>query len=94
MAARRAWVVFIDDQNKLQQDYDLGNMYMPLEESKRLLSVFFRESHAVEAAKYLASQYPGKDVHVLKQTLGFSCQPKPVETKEWTDDGHFLPITK
>lgn len=92
MAARRAWVVFVDDGGHLQQDYDLGNMYIPIEEHRRLLSVFFRETHAIEAAKYLATQYPGKDVHVLKQTIGFSCQPKPVEHKEWTDEGHFIPV--
>lgn len=93
MAARKAWVVFVDNQNYLTQDHDIGNMYMPYgEEHRRLLSVFFRETHAIEAAKYLATQYPGKDVHVLKQTIGFSCQPKPVEHKEWTDEGHFIPV--
>lgn len=95
MAARRAWVIFIDSTNNFVQSDTVGGMYTPYrDENKELLSVFFRESQAIEAAKYLATQYPGKDVHVLKQTLGFSCQSKPVEYKEWTEDGHFVPVSK
>jgi len=96
MAARRAWVVFIDDSRQLEQDQDINGMWKTntFEPSRRYLSVFFREAQATEAAKYLANQHPGKDVHVLKQIFGYCSQAKPVEYKEWTEDGTFLPVSK
>lgn len=96
MAARRAWVVFVDDGKHLEGDHDVGGMYKPLsnEISRQYLSVFFREHSAIDAAKYLAQKNPGKDVHILRQSIGFCCQSKPMEQKEWTEDGAFVPVTK
>lgn len=94
MAARKSWVVFVDNQNKLIQDSAYGGMYHFQEQDSNHLGVFFRESHAIEAAKYLAAQNPGRDVHVFKQSIGFSSQPGPTQQKEWTDEGQYVPVTK
>lgn len=94
MAARRAWVVLVDDHRRLyQMDHDyVGGMFIPLDHDKEVLTVYFRENQAIEAAHHLAQKYPGKDVHVLKQTFGFSSQATTPVHKQWTDEGHFIPV--
>ena len=92
MAARRSWVVFVDNGDFLHQDRDYNGKYNIFsQENNDLFSLFFKEVQAIEYAKYIATKYPGRDVHVFKQSFGYTCQPKPVEFKQWTDDGKFIP---
>ena len=94
MAARKAWVVFIDSPDHLFSDHQIQGKYNQPEESTDFFSVFFRENQAIEWAKMAAIRYPGKDVHVLKQAYGFSSQPRPPEHKEWDAEGRFVPVEK
>lgn len=87
---RRSWVVFIDDNAYLMNDNEFTGK-VNFRENREILSVFFREAHALAYAKTIAERYPGKDVHVYKQYHAYSSQPKPVESKRWTDDGQLIP---
>lgn len=89
--ARRSWVVFVDDNKFLRNSDEWAGKVDPSGDNKEVLSVFFRETHALAYAQEIASRYPGKDIHVYKQYSAFSCQPRPVETKQWTEDGQLLP---
>ena len=93
MAARKIWIVMQDDQNMIQSDNDWGDKYIPRERSRDILSIFFRLRDADSYASQMAIQYPGKDFHVLKQSHGYISQPRPVESKFWTEDGQFIPKT-
>lgn len=87
---RRSWVVFIDDNAYLMNDDEFAGK-VNFRDNREILSVFFREAHALAYAKTIAEHYPGKDVHVYKQYHAYSSQPKPVESKRWTDDGQLIP---
>lgn len=87
---RRSWVVFIDDNAYLMNDNEFAGK-VNFRDNREILSVFFREAHALAYAKTIAERYPGKDVHVYKQYHAYSSQPKPVESKRWTDDGQLIP---
>lgn len=91
MAARRSWCVLVDDHRQVFQDDTYAGKYNPTQPD--ILSVFFRESQANDFAIQIANKYPGKDVHVFKQSYGYSSQPTTPIVKEWTEDGHFLPPT-
>jgi hypothetical protein len=88
--ARRSWVVFIDDNAYLTNDDEFAGK-VNFRDNKEILSVFFREAQALAYAKVIAERYPGKDVHVYKQFHAYSSLPKPVESKQWTDDGQLIP---
>lgn len=92
MGARRSWVVMVDDTNNLQSDDYFSGKVNPISKNNEILSVFFRESHAHSYAQHIASKYPGKDVHIYVQSMCYSTQPKPVETKQWTPDGQLIPL--
>jgi len=92
MATRRSWVVFVDDSSQLEHDNDFPGKLNPYNGKKEILSVFIKESIALQYAKYIAERFPGKDVHVYKQTFCFSSQSKPVETKQWNDNGELVPL--
>lgn len=87
---RRSWVVFIDDNAYLMNDDEFTGK-VNFRDNREILSVFFREAFALAYAKTIAERYPGKDVHVYKQYHAYSSQPKPVESKRWTDDGQLIP---
>lgn len=87
---RRSWVVFIDDNAYLMNDDEFTGK-VNFRDNREILSVFFREALALAYAKTIAERYPGKDVHVYKQYHAYSSQPKPVESKRWTDDGQLIP---
>lgn len=89
--ARRSWTVFIDDVNYLRNDDEFSGKVNITRENYQILSVFFREAHAIAYAKQIAERYPGKDVHVYKQSQAFTAMAKPVESKKWTDDGELVP---
>jgi len=88
--ARRSWAVFIDDPAYLRDDDEFAGKVNNID-NREILSVFFREAHALAYAKTIAERYPGKDVHIYKQYHAYSSQPKPVESKKWTDDGQLIP---
>ena len=90
--ARRSWVVFIDNQDYLDNDREFAGKVNVSRDNSHILSVFFRETHAMNYAKTIAERYPGKDVHVYRAYQAFSAVAKPVEAKQWTDDGQLIPL--
>lgn len=92
MAARRSWVVYVDDDRQLIDNESYAGKYNALNGNPDIMSVFFKEALAFSFAKHIAEKYPGKDVHVYKQTFAFTTQAKPVETKQWNDYGELVPL--
>ena len=90
MAARRSWIVLVDNADQLSQCESYSGRYQPYKDNF-ITSIFFREAHAESFAKSIASKYPGKDIHVFKQSHGYTAQPQPVQSKIWTEDGQFIP---
>lgn len=93
MSVRRSWVVFIDDEQALSSDDTWSGKVNIRDKNPNILSVFFREAHALAYAQAISSFYPKREVHVYKQYRCYSTQPKPVETKIWTDTGELIPAT-
>lgn len=91
--ARELYVVFVEDFDDLYTTDRYSGGYITNDRTHELLSVYLHKTQADSAAKDLAIRYPGKDVHVLKQTYGFIAPARPVETKIWTADGKYIPGT-
>jgi hypothetical protein len=83
-------MVFVDHGDAIVSCDNYSGRYKQYKD-EMILSVFFREAHAEAFAKAIASKYPGRDVHVFKQSHGYTATPSPVSTKVWTDDGQFIP---
>lgn len=95
MRARRSWVVFVDHDEHIWCPEDIPGRYVANKHlDPKILSITFSLEDANHIATQLAEQFPGKDVHVYKQLHGFSSQPKPAESKIWTDRGEYIPAPK
>lgn len=89
--ARKLWAVVIEDLDHFEYTEQYRDQYIPSKGREELLSIFFTEKSAKDSARHLAEKYPGKEVHVLKQTYGFAAQATPVEEKIWTEQGNYVP---
>ena len=95
MRARRSWIVFIDDDPHIYCPEDLPGRYIVDKHvDTKILSIMFDFNDAKHIAQRLSQQFPGKDVHVYQQILGYTSQPQPVQSKIWTDKGEYIPEPK
>lgn len=91
--AKQFWAVVVEDFDLLYVSDYYRNQFVCEEKNNKILSIFLDRRDADRAAQDLASKYPGKDVHVLTQSFGYTSAPRPIESKVWTSDGKFIPGT-
>ncbi len=90
--ARRCWIVYTDRNEFITQDDEWGSKYRFRNGDPSTIQqgfgIFFREGHAQEYAEVMATKFPGNEVYIFEQKVGFSSQPAPAVKKIWTDKGY------